>query len=557
MTATAETFEFQAETRQLLHLMIHSLYTTKDIFLRELISNASDALDRLRFDALTRPELLAGEDDAALEIRLETDRNLRLLTVSDNGLGMSRDEVVANIGTIARSGTREAREHAGAGGELASLTELIGQFGVGFYSSFMVADKVTLVTRRAGEETATLWESSGDGRYTLAETTKPGRGTSITLHLKPHDPEKGIEDYTDEWVLARIVKRHSDFIGYPIVFGGGGAKEPGAEAEAEDEASRGKVLNSMKPLWTRPPAEVTEGEYAELYKHISGDFQAPLHVIKARAEGLLEYQALVFIPSAAPYDLYYHAAEWGLRLYAKSVLIKEKCPELLPQYLRFVRGVVDSADLPLNISRQMLQQDRQITLIRKWLTKKVLEALRGMFDKDREKYLLFWGQFGRALKEGVGSDYENRDALLPLLLFASSHDPEKLTTLDDYVGRMKEDQQEVFHLTGESRAVIENSPHLEAFREKGYEVLYLTEPVDELVVGSLPDFKGKRLKAVGKGTVKLGSGEEAERAESALRQTEEEHSELLLGYALTAEGSQLPDPARFNRLLAELMVQSL
>jgi molecular chaperone HtpG len=643
MAAEREAFQFQAETKQLLDLMIHSLYTNKEIFLRELISNASDAIDRLRFEALTRPDILG--DDDKFEIRLDADPKARTLTISDNGIGMSRDEVVANIGTIAKSGTRELREMIKAGETDQSLAELIGQFGVGFYSSFMVADKVTLTTRRAGEDAATIWESTGDGFYTLAEASRDRRGTSITLQLKPADPESGIEDFTDKWIISRIVKRYSDFVGYPIIF-----KDVRQEFETDTEGKQkekptvvieDKVLNTMKPIWTRSPEEVSEDEYAEFYRHISHDWTEPLKTIPLKAEGRFEYQALLFVPSKAPYDLYYHGSECGLRLYSKRVMIMERCEELMPRYLRFVKGIVDSADLPLNISRQMLQQDRHITQIRKWLTKKVLDVLKEMYEKDNDKYVEFWGQFGKALKEAVSSDYENKDRIVSLLLFESSADPEKLTTLKQYVERMKEGQEQIFFLTGESRSVVENSPHLEAFREKEYEVLFLVDPVDELVVQSLTEFEGKKLKSVGKGRVKLGSDDEQElkkkeeeftslleffqkKLDAQVKQVRltnrlttspaclvvEEHdytpqlerllqkgkeggpkqrrvlelnpnhpiitkmleryknsggtdevldgyAELLYGYSLLAEGSQLSDPVRFNQLVADLMTQGL
>ena len=624
MAAQVETYQFQAETKQLLDIMIHSLYTNKEIFLRELISNASDALDRLGFESLTKPELTA--EDSTKEIRLEVDSNERTLTISDSGIGMSRDEVIANIGTIAKSGTRELREKMREGESTSALEELIGQFGVGFYSAFMVADRVTLLTRRAGEQRATRWESTGDGQYTISDADKPARGTSITLHLKPVDRENGIEDYTDRWTLSSTVKRHSDYVNYPILFDS-------------------ETLNSMKPLWTRPASEVTESEYAEFYKHISHDFSDPLHYFTARAEGLLEYQALIFFPSIAPFDLFYHGYKYGLRLYAKGVLIMEQCPDLLPHYLRFLKGLVDSENLPLNISRQMLQQDRQIAQIRKWLTKKSLDALQHLFDKEFEKYLELWKQFGRALKEGTATDFDNKDRIVSLLLFESSNDPEKLATLKDYVARMPADQEEIFYLTGESRTVVENSPHLEAFKAKGYEVLYLVDTVDELLVQYLTEFEGKKLKSVGKGTVLLGNEEERTQAEEELKKEQEEsagllqiiqqrldqylkevrltnrltnspvclvggemdfspqmerllqmggadrpkqkrimelnprheivvkmreryqkdnadpklskYAELLYGYAVLAEGSDLPDPPQFNRVLAELMSETL
>jgi molecular chaperone HtpG len=641
-------FQFQAETKQLLELMIHSLYTNKEIFLRELVSNASDALDRLRFEGLTNPELLAG--DERYEIRLEVDNEARTLSVCDTGIGMSREEVVANIGTIAKSGTRELRERMEEARSQPMSADFIGQFGVGFYSSFMVADKVTLVTRRAGEATATMWESSGDGTYTLTESQRESRGTTITLHLKPVDAENGIEDYTDQWAISRIVRKHSDFVGYPIVcrfereevdpVGDGKNREGNPTYVIED-----RTLNSMKPIWTRPQSEVKEEEYAEFYRHISHDWTQPLKAISLKAEGTMEYQALLFIPSKAPYDLFYHGSESELRCYAKRVMIAERCPDLLPRYLRFMKGVVDSADLPLNISRQMLQQDRHIAQMRKWLAKKVLDALQELNENDHEKYLQFWEQFGRALKEGASSDYENKDRILSLLLFQSSNDPEKLTTLEGYLQRIKEGQNEIYYLTGESRSVVENSPHLEALRSKGYEVLYLTDPVDELLVQSLMNYAGKKLKSAGKGTIEIGTAEERHTAENELKQKEEEmsgflerlqkglndnvkqvrlstrlvsspvclvgteidyspqlerllqkgksggpkqrrimelnpnhelfarmherfkknsedqligdYAELLLGYALLAEGSELPDPVRFNGFLVDLMLESL
>lgn len=649
--AQEEAYQFQAETKHLLDLMIHSLYTNKEIFLRELISNASDALDRLRFEALVQPELIEGS--GKLEIYLETDRQDRTLTISDNGIGMSREEVIDNIGTIARSGTRELREKMLEGASDAQLSELIGQFGVGFYSSFMVADRVTLITRRAGEETATRWESTGDGQYTVAPASKEQHGTSITLHLKASDPEHGIEDFTDKWIIARVVKRYSDFVSYPIIYKGQQEEQPEQVTGATEKRDampptivvEEKQLNSMKPIWARSSSEVSEEQYAEFYQHLFHDAEKPLLTLTARAEGRVEYQAVLFIPATASSDLYYHAAEVGLRLYAKGVLIMEKCADLLPRYLRFVKGIVDSSDLPLNISRQMLQQERQVGQIRKWLTKKILDSLQNTFATEPDKYLSFWEQFGRALKEGVTSDFDNKDRIVSLLLFPSSHSAEQLTTFKDYAERMKADQREVFYLTGASRSVVENSPHLEAFRGKGYEVLYLIDPVDELLVQFLTEFDGKKLKSIGKGSVKLGSEEESEQVEKELKQKEEEaaellqhlqkgldqyvkevrlsnrlttspvclvgseldyspqmerllqigqqgrpkqrrimelnpqheifirmqerfrrqgedtamkdYAELLLGYALLAEGSELPDPVRFNQLVADLITRTL
>ncbi len=531
MTAKVETHTFQAETRQLLDLMIHSLYTHKEIFLRELISNASDALDRLRFESLTNEDLLASDDK--LEIRLETDPENRTLTISDNGIGMSRAEVKANIGTIARSGSRELMEKLRKGKSAEQVSELIGQFGVGFYSSFMAADRVTLLTRRAGKKAATRWESTGDGQYSLTSAKREGRGTTITLHLKDADKDAGVEDYADQWVLSRIVKRYSDFVAYPITLKAsreeveqdehGMPKKDGKTQTVVEE----KTLNSMTPIWTRPSSEVEDSEVAEFYKHISHDWNEPMKTLRFKAEGRIEYQALLFVPGEAPYDLYYFAYEYGLQLYVRRVMIMERCEDLLPRYLRFMKGIVDSSDLPLNISRQRLQEDRHITQIRKWLTKKVLDSLTTLKNGDEEQYLKFWKHFGKAMKEGLSSDFDNKDKLLPLTLFESSDDPEKLTTLSEYLGRMKADQEEIFYLTGESRSAVENSPHLEAFKDKGIEVLYLVDTVDELVVQHLMNFEDKKLKSVGKGTVELGSKEEKEQAEKETQEKEKEYKDLM------------------------------
>ncbi len=524
-TPVLESFQFQAETTQLLHLMIHSLYTQREIFLRELISNASDALDRLRFEALTNPQLVPA--DHQYEIRLKPDLAARTLTISDTGIGMSRQELIDNIGTIARSGTQELRKRIKESQSAEAVAEFIGQFGVGFYSAFMVADKVIMITRRAGESCATRWESAGDGTYTLADAEKASCGTDITLHLKPAAAEDGIEDYTDRWKLAMIVHKYSDFIAYPIIYEGP-AQEPGETEDAAKEIKiETKTLNSQKPIWTRNRSEVSESDYNDFYKHLSNDWTEPLKVLPLKAEGTFEYETLLFIPSQAPHDLFYHSAEAGLRLYAKRVMVMEKCPDLLPTYLRFIKGVVDSSDLPLNISRQRLQQDRHITQIRKWLTRKVLDALVEMKEKESGKYLKFWGQFGRALKEGVGSDYENKEKLLLLLLFESSHDPKELTTLKAYVERLKPEQTEILYLTGESRKVIENSPHLEVAKQKDYEVLYLSDPVNELLVQHLYEFEGKHLKSVTKGKVHLGTEEEKKQLEEQLKEKEEEYASFL------------------------------
>jgi molecular chaperone HtpG len=512
----AETLAFQAETKELLRLMIHSLYTEKDIFLRELISNASDAIDRLRFESLTNPDLLAG--DHKFEIRLEADKELRTLTISDTGIGMTREEVVTHIGTIAKSGTGELKRRLQEDKSSANIADLIGQFGVGFYSAFMVADKVKLVTRRAGSEHAVEWQSDGAGSYSIDEVEKPERGTTITLYLRQPDPDNGIEDYTDDWRISSIVRKHSDFIAYPIILKKGTA-EPGKK---EDQ-----TLNSMKPIWKRSPSEVTKEEYTEFYKHVSHDWTEPLKTIHFRAEGTFEYEALLYIPAKAPWDLYYMGSEaGGLRLFARRVMIMEKCEDLLPRYLRFIRGVVDASDLPLNISRQRLQQDAHITRMRKRLTTKVLDSIAELNEKEPEQYLTLWTEFGRAMKEGVSIDYDNRDRVIALLLFESSNDPKKLTSLKDYVVRMPAEQEQIYYMTGESRALIENSPHLEALKAKSYEVLYMADPVDELVLQHLTEFEGKKLKSVGKGEIEVGSKEEKEEAQKELKSKEEEFKPL-------------------------------
>lgn len=513
MAEQAQQFAFQAEVQRLLDLVIHSLYTDKEIFLRELVSNASDATDRLRFEALTNPDLLPEGHEP--RIRLVPDKEHRTLIIEDDGIGMTRDEVVQNIGTIARSGTREAlaqlKEKAAEGAE-----QLIGQFGVGFYSSFMVADRVELVTRKAGADEAVRWESSGGGSFTVTEAERDRPGTTITLHLKPVDSENGIEDYTDRWVLGRIVRQHADFITYPIILP---AEKPEEVPEGETPQPE-KPLNSMKPIWARPPSEVTKEEYADFYKQISHDWSEPLETVHTRAEGLVEYQAVLFVPSKGAADLYYSGFKPSLRLYVKRMLVRENSEELLPRWMRWVRGAVDSPDLPLNVSREMLQSDRHVRQIRRALTKKVLDTLRKMLESDRAKYETFWRELGRAVKEGVDSDFENRDALLNLLLFGSSREAEALGTLKEYVERMPEGQADIWYLTGSSREQIENSPALEAFRDRGWEVLYLVDPVDELVVQSVTEFEGKKLRSAGKGAVELEEGEKKDSADEKKKEFE-------------------------------------
>lgn len=531
MTTGVETLEFQAEARQLLDLMIHSVYSNKDIFLRELISNSSDALDKLRFEAISRPELL--DKDTELHILIEADPQARTLTVHDNGIGMSRDEVVHLIGTIAKSGTKEfltAIQSAKKEGEVSP--ELIGQFGVGFYSTFMVADRVTLVTRKAGEAHGTRWESAGEGTYTLEEVESPSQGTSVTLHLKDADGEDGLHDYTQDWKIREIVKKYSDFVAYPIKMD---VEREEIERDEEGKPKEGaepkkvvttETLNSMKAIWLRDPADVSEDEYHEFYRHISHDWTEPLERIRASIEGVLMYRLLLFVPSKAPFDLFMREGRRGVQLYVKRVFIMDDCEALLPEYLRFIKGVVDSEDLSLNISREILQQNRQIERMKKGLTSKVLDTLKKMSEDDPDKYKTFWAEFGKVFKEGAFQDRENQKELLDLFLFASTNGDEQ-TSLKAYVERMKPDQEAIYYITGETRKAVENSPHLEAFRDRGYEVLLLTDPVDEVWTQWVSEYDGKLLKSVGKGSVDLGSEAEKQAAEEDRKEKQKTYGSVL------------------------------
>ena len=513
MASPTQTLEFQAETRQLLQLVIHSIYSNKDIFLRELISNASDALDKLRLESLTDSTLEASDP----QIILEVDKGARTLTVRDNGIGMTRDDVVDLIGTIAKSGTAGLLAKIKEAKDADAAQHLIGQFGVGFYSAFMVADKVTLHTRRAGTEEGTVWESDGEGTYTIAEVDGLPVGTSVTLHLKAEDSEDGLGDYLAAWKIRQIVKQYSDFIRWPIRM----ATEPiGTTADDSDDADgeaagEPETLNSMKALWARPRSEVTEAEYSEFYQQISHDWQAPAETVHMRAEGTFEYEALLFIPAHAPFDLFSRDTKRGVQLYVKRVFIMDDCEALMPNYLRFVKGVVDAHDLSLNVSREILQHDRQITAVRRRLVKKVLGALKDMRTKNGETYAKVWEQFGRVLKEGLIEDRDNTDALLELVSAASTNDAEKPTTLREYVERMKDGQDTIYYLTGENRAMVENSPHMEAFTAKGYEVLILTDPVDEVWTDQIPAFDGHRFQSIAKGQVDLDNDADAEGTDEA------------------------------------------
>jgi molecular chaperone HtpG len=527
MTAHVEQLEFQAEARQLLDLLVHSVYSNKDSFLREVISNASDALDKLRLEALRNKDL--NVDTSDLHIEIEVDKDARTLTVRDNGIGMTREEVVDLIGTLAKSGTAELRQKLREAKQAAASEELIGQFGIGFYSSFMVADKVELLTRKAGESDATRWVSTGEGTYTIESVDDAPQGTSVTLHLKPEDAEDQLHDYTAEWKISELVKKYSDFIAWPIrmqVERRTPATEEGAVEGGEERVTvETQTLNSMKALWARPKDEVSDKEYHEFYKHIAHAWDDPLEVISMKGEGTFEYQALLFIPSHAPFDLFNRDAKIGVQLYVKRVFVMGDCDQLMPRYLRFVKGVVDAQDLSLNVSREMLQQDRQIKAIRRRLTKKVLSTIKNLQSERAEDYRTFWTQFGRVLKEGLMSDFDNQDTLLRISSFASTQSDEEPTTLAEYVERMKDGQEQIFYATGESREQLLKSPHLEAFKAKGYEVLLLTDPVDEIWVGSVSEFDGKPLQSVAKGEVDLDS--EDEKSEAEREEQEKDFADLL------------------------------
>ncbi|OBI16223.1 molecular chaperone HtpG [Mycobacterium sp. E2497] len=527
MNARVEQLEFQAEARQLLDLMVHSVYSNKDSFLRELISNASDALDKLRLEAFRNKDL--DVDTSDLHIDLEVDKDARTLTIGDNGIGMTRDEVINLIGTLAKSGTGELRQQLREAKNEAASEELIGQFGIGFYSSFMVADKVELLTRKAGESEATRWESSGEGTYTIEAVDDAPQGTSVTLHLKPEDTEDELHDYTSEWKIRGLVKKYSDFIAWPIRM----EVERRTPATSDEEGESGEetvtkeveTLNSMKALWARPKEDVSEEEYKEFYKHIAHAWDDPLEIIAMKAEGTFEYQALLFIPSHAPFDLFNRDAQTGIQLYVKRVFIMGDCDQLMPEYLRFVKGVVDAQDMSLNVSREILQQDRQIKAIRRRLTKKILSTIKELQAERPDDYRTFWTQFGRVVKEGLLSDFDNRETLLQISSFASTHSEEEPTTLAEYVQRMKEGQEQIFFATGETRQQILKSPHLEAFKAKGYEVLLLTDPVDEVWVGTVTEFEGKPLQSVAKGEVDLSS--EGDESEAEREEQQKEFADLL------------------------------
>ena len=522
MSATKETLGFQTEVKQLLHLMIHSLYSNKEIFLRELVSNASDACDKLRFEALNNAGLFG--DDVDLKIRIAFDKEARTLTISDNGIGLTRDEAVEHLGTIAKSGTREF--FSALTGDQAKDAHLIGQFGVGFYSSYIVADKVTVVSRRAGVEAnqAVKWESAGEGEFTVEMIEKAGRGTDVILHLRD-----GEDDFLSSWKLKQIVRKYSDHITLPIVMKGEKWDE---EKKEQVETDEDETINQASALWARPKSEITDEQYKEFYKHVAHDFEEPLSYVHAKVEGKQEYTQLLYIPQRAPFDMWDRNARHGIKLYVRRVFIMDDAEQLMPLYMRFVRGVVDSNNLPLNVSREILQESRDIETIRGGCVKKVLSMLEGLADNEeaaeKEKFARFWTEFGRVFKEGIGEDFANKERIAKLLRFASTHNdtPDETVSLADYVSRMKEGQEKIYYVTAETFTAAKNSPHLEIFRKKGIEVVLLSDRVDEWVTGHLTEFEGKPLQSVAKGGLDLGKLEdEAEKKEA--EQAADEYKELL------------------------------
>ena len=503
-----ETLGFETEVKHLLHLMIHSLYSNKEIFLRELISNASDAADKLRFEALSNDGLYEG--DSELKIRLEFDKEKRTITIIDNGVGMTRAEVQEHIGTIAKSGTRQFFE--ALTGEQAKDSELIGQFGVGFYSSFIVADKVTLTTRKAGADKSegTRWESAGEGDYTIETVEKANRGTEIVLHLKEAESE-----FLDGYRIRSIVRKFSDHISMPIVMDKevmpSMAEEEGEEAKPVQQIEE-ETINSASALWTKARQDISDEDYHQFYKHVGHDFQDPLTYVHSKVEGTNEYTMLLYVPSRAPFDLWDRDAKHGVKLYIRKVFITDDAEQLMPRYLRFIRGIIDANSLPLNVSREILQQSKQISSIKSGAVKKVLGMLEGLAKNEPEKYATFWSQFGAVIKEGPIEDHSNKERVAKLLRFASTHaDIDKQdVALEDYVSRMKEGQDKIYYVTADSFSAAKNSPHLEIFRKKGIEVLLLSDRIDEWLVSNLDEFDGKHLQSVAKGDLDLGALETEE-----------------------------------------------
>ena len=500
----SQTLGFQAEVKQLMHLMIHSLYSNKEIFLRELVSNASDACDKLRFEAIDQPTLLEGEGE--LRVRVDYDKDARTITISDNGVGLSRDEAIANLGTIARSGTREF--FSKLTGDKQKDAQLIGQFGVGFYSSFIVADKVTVRSRRAGlhAEQAIVWESNGEGEFTISNTEKVTRGSDVILHLRPDEDE-----FLNGYKLREVLRRYSDHISLPVEMR---KEEWDKDASAQKKTDEWEAVNQANALWTRNKSDITDEQYKEFYKHVSHDFDDPLAWTHNRVEGRSEYTQLLFIPKHAPFDMWDRDARRGVKLYVKRVFIMDDAEQLLPSYLRFVRGVIDSADLPLNVSREILQESRDVKVIRDGSAKRILSLLEDLAENRKEDYATFWAEFGQVLKEGTGEDSANLERIAKLLRFASTKDDSdaQIVTLADYVSRMKEGQDKIYYVTAESYMGGKNSPHLEIFRKKGIEVLIMWDRVDEWMLSHLREFDGKQLVSVAKGGLDLEAlGDEQEK----------------------------------------------
>jgi molecular chaperone HtpG len=529
-----ETLGFQAEVKQLLQLMIHSLYSNKEIVLRELISNASDASDKLRFSALSDNTLYGGDSD--LKIRIAFDKAARTLTITDNGIGMSRAEVIENIGTIAKSGTKEFFNSLT--GDQAKDANLIGQFGVGFYSAFIIADKVTLTTLRAGETEAVKWESAGEGDFTLESAEKKTRGTEIVLHLR-----EGEDEFLNDWKLKSIIRKYSDHITLPIVMKASEWKDGEQVPTDEDE-----TVNKASALWARSKSDITEEEYQEFYKHVSHDFENPLAWSHNRVEGNQEYISLLYVPSKAPFDLYDRERSQGIKLYVKRVFILEDAEKLMPQYLRFVRGVIDSADLPLNVSREILQHSKDIDAIKSASVKKVLGLLEDLAENKPEQYQAFWGEFGRVLKEGPGEDFANKEKIAGLLRFASTNlDTEaQVVGFKDYIARMKEGQEAIYYITADSFAAAQHSPHLEIFRKKGIEVLLLSDRVDEWMLGGLTEFDGKKLQSIAKGDLDLGKLEDD--AEKEAKKQVEDAAKDLIDKVKATLGEQVKEVRVTHRL---------
>jgi molecular chaperone HtpG len=521
--AAKETLEFQTEARQILHLMTHSLYSNKEIFLRELISNASDACDKLRFEALGKDDLYAG--DGELKIMVDFDKEARTVTIRDNGIGMSRQEVIDNIGTIASSGTRKFLEKLT--GDQAKDSQMIGQFGVGFYASFIVADKVTLVTRHAGAaaDEAVRWESDGQGSFTLENTEKESRGTEVIVHLK-----EGEVEFADNFRLRHIIKQYSDHISLPVMMlkADFGAEDESGENKDETVVPEYERVNSASALWARDRKEITDEEYTEFYKHISMDFADPLTWVHNKVEGNQSYTSLLFIPKNAPFDLYERDQKRGIKLYVKRIFIMDDADQLMPNYLRFVKGVIDSDDLPLNVSREILQKNKVIDRIRGASVKKILGLLETMVKDRPEDYADFWKTFGQVLKEGPIEDVSNKDRIAKLLRFASTHGgtAEQTVSLEDYVARMKEGQDKIYYITAESYNTAKNSPHLEVFRKKGVEVLLLSDRVDEWLVAHLTEFEDKTLQSVARGELDLGDVDE-EAQKQAQEKADKEYGEVI------------------------------